>query len=511
MNEKIELTKKRKNLILIAATLIFMATNADNPSFNLTIPTLTQEFEASFFATQLMANVAQLMVAAFVLAAGTFGDLFGRRKWLLIGTIGLLVGYVVQSLSVNITMIIMARILVGFSTAITTALTLAVVMQAFGRKEGVKAIGIFAGAGSFSAAAMPIISQFINQNFGWRFSFFVPLLLSVAGLIMAWKYLVESRDPNPRKLDTVGILLNAACLSGIVYGFILMGGSGWQLSTQLWLLFGIIGMALFIWWENRVPDPALKLSLFKTPAFAIAVGVGLILNLVDFGMHPILSTFLQSIQGRTPFSTSLLLLPWAMGAAVIAPFAGRWATRWSARRLMAIGFVFAAIFTYATVLFTVNVSVLLIIVVLTLFALSYGLINIPRTALLMSSAPESESGAASGANSMGIETGTALGIAFFNTLVARNAVGNYKNILNAAGASTAQVQEAVEILINAIEGSLSTYYPSLSPDLLSQLMDGFKESYTLAIGQSFTVGAILLAICAGVVWVGLRGKTETPA
>ncbi|HIE56605.1 MAG TPA: MFS transporter [Anaerolineales bacterium] len=483
-----------------------MATNADNPSFDLTIPTITHEFGAGFFATQLMSNVAQLMVAAFVLAAGSFGDLFGRKKWLLLGTIGLLVGYVLQSLALNVTMIIAARILVGFSTAVTTALTLAVVTQAFGAKEGAKAIGIFAGAGSFSAAAMPIISQYFNQSFGWRFSFVVPLLLSGAGLLMAWKYLVESKDPNPRKLDKVGILLNAFGLTGIVYGFILMGSSGWGLNTKLWLLFGAIGIAAFIWWEKKTPDPALKLSLFKSPAFAIAVGVGLIMNLVDFGMHPILSMFLQSVQGRTPLAASFLLLPWALGAAVIAPFAGRWATRIPARKLMTIGFILSAIFSFATVLFTVDATALLIIGVLTPYALAYGLINIPRTALLMASAPENESGAASGANSMGIETGTALGIAVFNTLVARNAIKNYSSLLKDAGASAAQIDKAIEVVKSAVEGAVGTRFASLDSNLLSQLLDGFKESYTLAIGQSFTIGALLLAICAGVVWFGLRGK-----
>jgi MFS family permease len=503
-----QLGKGQKRLILIVATLIFMATNADGPSFNLTIPTLSQEFQASFFATQLMANAAQLLVAAFVLAAGTLGDVFGRRKWLLIGTIGLVAGYVLQSLSMNLMMIIAARMLVGLSTALTTALTLAVVIQAFGAKDGAKAIGIFAGAGSFSGAVMPIVSQAFNQAFGWRFSFVVPLLLSGVGLLMAWKYLVESRDPTPRKLDIIGILLNAAGLTGIVYGFILAGSSGWQASTLLWLVFGVISIGLFIWWENRTPDPALKLSLFKNPAFSIAVAVGLILNLVDFGMHPILSTFLQSIQGRTPFEASVVLLPWALGAALISPFAGRWATRWSARRLMTIGFIIASVFSFATVLLTVDASVGLIVAILLPYAMSYGLVNIPRTALLMASAPTDESGAASAANSMGIETGTALGIAVFNALIARYAVVNYRGMLQTAGLSAEQVEEAVGVLKSAIEGVVATRYPAIPADIISQLVEGFKQAYTAAIGQAFTIGAILLAACAVMVWFGMRGKAD---
>ena len=499
--------QRRRRLILVAVILLFMATNADGPSFNLTIPTLQREFGAGFYAIQMMANLSQLMVAAFVLAAGTLGDIYGRRRWLLIGAAGLLVGYLMQSFAASLTMILVARMLVGLSTALTTALTLAILVQTFPGKESAKAIGLFAGAGSLSAALMPIVAQWFNQTFGWRFSFVVPILLGGAGLVLGWRALVESRDPAPRKLDVVGVLLSAVGLSGIVYGFILVGSSGWQPTTMLSLALGAIALGLFIWWEKRTPDPALKLSLFKNPAFSIAVAVGLVLNLVDFGMHPIWSTFLQSIQGRTPLAASIILLPWALGAALIAPLAGRWSTRWSPRLLMTIGLVIAGVLVLGMRLLTVDASVWFDLGILLPFAMAYGLVNIPRTALLMASAPADESGAASAANSMGIETGTALGIAVFNSLVGVFAVRNYRTMLQDIGLSTQQVEEGVGVLRSAVEGIVASRYPAIPDELVAQLMGGFKLAYTSAIGQAFTIGAILLIACAVLVWFALRGRT----
>jgi len=494
-------------LILIAAALVYMATNADAPSFNLTIPTLQDQFGASYFETQLLTNAAQLCVAALVLAAGTLGDLFGRRKWLLVGAIGMFAGFLLQTITTGTTMLVVARLLVGCSTALTTALTLAVVSYSFSGGSQSKAIGIFLGLGSLSAALTPILSQWINQSFGWRLSFIIPLILCGTGILMVLRFVPESKDEQSRKLDLPGIIFNAIGLAGLVYGCILAGTQGWTASsTLIWLGIGVVGLALFIWWERRTPDPALKLSLFKNPVFALAVFAALTLNLVDYGIQPTFSTYLQSVQGRGPFLTSILLLPWAMGAAVMAPIAGRWATRFSPRKLIAIGMVVGAVSLIFSLFLTPTSSPWLVLLIITPWALAYGVANIPRTSVLMNAAPKQDSGAASGANSMGTETGSALGLAIFGTLVATFTTGNFGKQLSAAG----KVTQAVNTLKSAIQGSLQQPYPQIDPDILSKLEASIANAYTDAIIMTLIISAVLIFITAVLVWVRMRGRADQP-
>jgi len=498
-------------LILIAAALVYMATNADAPSFNLTIPTLQDQFGASYFETQLLTNAAQLCVAALVLAAGTLGDLFGRRKWLLVGAIGMFAGFLLQTITTGTTMLVVARLLVGCSTALTTALTLAVVSYSFSGGSQSKAIGIFLGLGSLSAALTPILSQWINQSFGWRLSFIIPLILCGTGILMVLRFVPESKDEQSRKLDLPGIIFNAIGLAGLVYGCILAGTQGWTASsTLIWLGIGVVGLALFIWWEQRTSDPALKLSLFKNPVFALAVFAALTLNLVDYGIQPTFSTYLQSVQGRGPFLTSILLLPWAMGAAVMAPIAGRLATRFSPRKLIAIGLAAGAASLLLTVFLKPNSSPWLVLLIITPWALAYGVANIPRTSVLMNAAPQQDSGAASGANSMGTETGSALGLAVFGTLVATFTTGNFGRQLSAAGVSVEKVTQAVNTLKSAIQGSLQQPYPQIDPDILSKLEASIANAYTDAIIMTLIISAVLIFITAVLVWVRMRGRADQP-
>jgi len=501
----------KSGLILIACALVYMATNADAPSFNLTIPTLQDQFGASYFETQLLTNAAQLCVAALVLAAGTLGDLYGRRKWLLIGAVGMFAGFLLQTIAAGTTMMVVARLLVGCSTAFTTALTLAVVSYNFSGGSQSKATGIFLGLGSLSAALTPILSEWINQTFGWRLSFIIPLILCGAGILMVLRFVPESRDEQTRKLDRLGIIFNAVGLAGLVYGCILAGTQGWTASsTLIWLGIGVVSLALFIWWEHRTPDPALKLSLFKNPVFAMAVFAALTLNLVDYGIQPTFSTYLQSVQGRGPFLTSILLLPWAMGAAVMAPIAGRWATRFSPRKLITIGMVVGAVSLIFSLFLTPTSSPWLVLLIITPWALAYGVANIPRTSVLMNAAPKQDSGAASGANSMGTETGSALGLAIFGTLVATFTTGNFGKQLSAAGVSAEKVTQAVNTLKSAIQGSLQQPYPQIDPDILSKLEASIANAYTDAIIMTLIISAVLIFITAVLVWVRMRGRADQP-
>ena len=71
---------------------------------------MQDQFGASYFETQLLTNAAQLCVAALVLAAGTLGDLYGRRKWLLVGAVGMFSGFVLQTIATGTTMMAVARL-----------------------------------------------------------------------------------------------------------------------------------------------------------------------------------------------------------------------------------------------------------------------------------------------------------------------------------------------------------------------------------------------------------------
>jgi MFS family permease len=199
-----------------------------------------------------------------------------------------------------------------------------------------------------------------------------------------------------------------------------------------------------------------------------------------------------------------------MGAAVMAPIAGRWATRFSPRKLIAIGLVDGAVSLIFSLFLTPTSSPWLVLLIITPWALAYGVANIPRTSVLMDAASKQDSGAASGANSMGTETGSALGLAVFGTLVATFTTGNFGKQLSAAGVSAEKVTQAVNTLKSAIQGSLQQPYPQIDPNILSKLEASIENAYTDAIIMTLIISAVLIFITAVLVWVRMRGRADQP-
>jgi MFS-type transporter involved in bile tolerance (Atg22 family) len=85
-----------------------------------------------------------------------------------------------------------------------------------------------------------------------------------------------------------------------------------------------------------------------------------------------------------------------MGAAIMAPIAGHWATRFSPRKLIALGLAAGAASLLLSLLLKPDSSPWLVLLIITPWALVYGVANIPRTSVLMDASPEEDSGAASG-------------------------------------------------------------------------------------------------------------------
>jgi MFS family permease len=127
-----EITKNnRKWWVLAGSTLLYLATVADGPNFNVAIPSIRDYFNATVAQIQLLTSIAATFVAAFVLAAGSFGDLYGRKKVFLIGGIGLIATLVFQALSPSIQFLTLMRGLDGLFSAITTPLAIALIMMEF--------------------------------------------------------------------------------------------------------------------------------------------------------------------------------------------------------------------------------------------------------------------------------------------------------------------------------------------------------------------------------------------
>ncbi|MFM7448437.1 MAG: MFS transporter [Leptolyngbyaceae cyanobacterium] len=146
MNHQQQTTSNRdpgRWLMLAACITAVLMAAIDGGILNLIVPAIQQEFDVSQATISLMTSISTLMLAAFILGSGTLGDLYGRRRFILIGTGGVVAAAVLSMLAPTATSLIGIRALDGIFQALVNPLALAILTVTFDNEERPKALGIY--------------------------------------------------------------------------------------------------------------------------------------------------------------------------------------------------------------------------------------------------------------------------------------------------------------------------------------------------------------------------------
>lgn len=130
-------------MVLLACITAVLMVVIDSGLLNLITPAIQKEFDAPSPVIGLLASISTLMLAAFTLGGGTLGDLYGRRRFILIGTTGMITAAVLSMLAPNVQMLIAIRGLDGIFEAQVSPLALAIITVTFDPEERPRALGIY--------------------------------------------------------------------------------------------------------------------------------------------------------------------------------------------------------------------------------------------------------------------------------------------------------------------------------------------------------------------------------
>jgi len=494
----------RKWWVLAGSTLLYLATTADGPNFNAALPTIQEYFDASAGQIQLLTTVAQLCVAAFVLAAGSLGDLFGRKRIFLLGGLGLIASLVLQALSPTIGILTFMRGLDGVFSAITTPLAIAMITMEFDAKSRSMALGIFTAAVGLGEAFLPLLAGWLSDSIGWRAAFLISITTASLAFLIIRKNAVDSKDPDAKKLDIGGVIFSAVMMLGFVGSFLMAGSRGFTNPAVLIAMgIGLVFLLIFVWWEKRTPSPALQLSLFRKPVFLSTFLAGFGVFFVLMPLNPLMQIYFQNILAYSALAASMALIPLSLGTTLSGIFAGKFTERLGTRGSIVAGIAMMLIGTLLLSTLGLLPPYWVIGLGLALVAVGYGFTNPPRVAALMSTAPDEIAGAASSSNSVGVESGSAAGMALSTTLAMAFAGRSFIKLGTNAGLSSDQIQQAVETLRSAMNDALNTT-PAASKEVLDQLFEGAKTAFSMGIAQTMLLLTGVLLVSGLIIWFGMR-------
>ena len=229
-------------------------------------------------------------------------DLYGRRRFLVLGTLIFMVGSALSGAAQNIDELILFRAIQGIGSGAFFPIAIAVAGVVFPPAQRGRIQGIFASVFGLSAVLGPSAGSYLVQAFSWRWIFYVNLPLGVVSVLLITLALRESRDAGSRpSIDWLGVSTLTVWITLLMVGF-LSGGSDFAwLSWQEAGLFAGAGafFALFVFAERRASDPVMPLSLFKIRTIGAAAAVSFLTGIAMYAVISYVPLFVQAGLGGT--------------------------------------------------------------------------------------------------------------------------------------------------------------------------------------------------------------------
>jgi EmrB/QacA subfamily drug resistance transporter len=329
---------------VLAATIIGSAMAfIDGTVVNVALPQMQQRLGATAVDAQWIVEAYALLLAALILVGGSLGDHYGRRRIFLVGVGIFTVASVACALALTPQQLIAARAVQGVGGALLVPGSLAIIGASFREEDRGKAIGTWSGFSGITTAIGPVVGGYLVDNVSWRAAFLLNVPLATAVILIAVRYVPESRDPDARRLDIPGAVLATVGLGGIVYGLIESSLAGFgSASVILSLFLGTLALVAFVAREQRTQDPMLPLTLFRSRNFSGANLLTLLLYAGLGGALYFLPFALIQVHGYSATAAGSAFLPFVIITFLMSRWAGGLVTRYGARLPLIIGPVIAA-------------------------------------------------------------------------------------------------------------------------------------------------------------------------
>ena len=285
--------------------------------------------------------------AAGLLTAGRFADVFGRKKSFLRGLVLFSIGSLLCGLAPNALLLVAARIIQALGGALLTPASIALVLPEFPVEKRTQAIAIWGATGGLAAALGPSVGGLLVDSLGWRSLFFINIPITAFTIFLGRRILQESKDPNAqRKVDYRSAIYGFTGVALVVLGISHSEVWGWaDRGTIGSIVVGLCLVALFVQRCSVIENPLLDLKLFKLPFVVAANIAGLLFSAGFIGMWLLNTFWLQAVWGYSVTGSGVATMPGPATAAFIAPFAGKYATRFGHARVLLVGSVLLGVGT----------------------------------------------------------------------------------------------------------------------------------------------------------------------
>ena len=294
----------------------------DGAIANVALPTIATDLHTSPSNSIWVINAYQLAVTISLLPLSSLGDIFGYRRVYQAGFIVFTIASLACAMSWSLPSLAIARAFQGFGAAGIMSVNSALVRFIYPRRWIGRGIGINSTISSVASAAGPSVATAILAVAPWPWLFAVNVPLGIAGAIIAWRALPATPSSGV-KFDAASALMSAISLGLLIT---VIDGVGHGEHIELIIIQGMVAFVvglILVARELSQSAPLLPVDLMRIPLFALSVTTSVCAFVAQAMALVSLPFLFESTLGFDQVRTGLLMTPWPLMVAVIAPFTGR--------------------------------------------------------------------------------------------------------------------------------------------------------------------------------------------
>jgi EmrB/QacA subfamily drug resistance transporter len=400
--------------VLSNTTVATLMSSIDTNIVLISLPTIGRELPQTNATTLLWILLGySLLTAVILLNFGRLSDMFGRVRLYILGFAIFTVGSLLCGFSQTGIELVSFRLVQAIGAGFLFSNSAAIITDAFPPNERGRALGVNQVSIVVGAVSGLVLGGIITSTIGWRWIFFVNVPIGLIATVRARIDLHEIAKPETKpRIDWLGNIVFALGLTFLLLG-VTLGGLG-QIPDPLAILACLAGVSLlviFVYVEAREAAPMLDLSLFRNRIFSISA-LSMLLNALARGAFTFILVFYLQGPPRylNPFTAGLFLVPVSASLATFGPLSGWLSDKYGPRSFVILGqLTCAAGFLWLTTI-GADDSFVQLAPPLILVGAGMGLFASPNRAQMMTAAPATRRGVASGIGTTFLNTGATISL-----------------------------------------------------------------------------------------------------
>ncbi len=365
---------------------------------------------------------------------GKISDLYGRKKIFMLSIVLFLMGSALCAFAQNLTMLIIFRGIQGLGAGGLMSLAMAIIGDMIAPRERGKYSGLFGIVFGVGSIFGPLIGGFLTDSHtflglttSWRWVFLINIPIGILALAVIEKVLHLPKFKREHHIDYIGSMMLVAGVSALL---LVTEWGGQQYAWGSGIILGLIAAAVgflgsFLYREKKADEPILALHLFKNSVFRVGVPVLFVMGAALFGALVYVSLYFQIVNGLSPTSAGLHLVPMTLGMIPTSVIVGKLISKTGRYKIFPIiGMGCVTIAMALLGMLTVSTASWQLSAYLFLLGVGMGQVMQVVTMAIQNAIPPREMGAGTAATGFFRSLGGAIGSAAFGAILSSRLAAN---------------------------------------------------------------------------------------